>query len=280
MTSQAPAHVPAVDRTAGVLHFAAKDILKVTTAAPDRFIGAPSAYPWGWVFGGHLLAQALLSAGATVDPTFVPHSLHASFVRKGDTTEDVRYEVERLRDGRSYCTRRVVGSQSSGVLITVQASFAAPQRRMVSLPPGTSEAPDPPEGVLSARWTTAFERFEVPTETSGRVRWWYRLSESGGSGDLLQAAALAFLSDDLPAEAVADAHHSPPFDRLGRSEWVGASLDHAIWFHAPVRADAWHLHDFRCVNYSAGRGLALGMIFDQDGRHVATVSQETHLIRD
>lgn len=283
MPSKAIAQVPAssdVFVDAQVLQLAPQEMLALEMTAPDRFAGTPAAYPWGWIFGGHLMAQALVAAGATVDPAFVPHSLHASFVQKGDTSRGVSYDVERLRDGRSYCVRRVVGSQLGSALITVQAGFAAAHERPPALRPNRVAPPPPPaDDMRAGSWTTAFERLEVPTETVGRVRWWYRLCEPIGAAELTQSAALAFLTDDPAAEAVADAHDAPPFDRLAKSEWTGASLDHAIWFHAPLRADAWHLHDFRCVNYSGGRGLAFGMIFDRDGRHVATVSQETHLTR-
>lgn len=264
---------------APVLRAHPRDILAVEATAPDRFVGQPVSYPWGWLFGGHVVAQALLAAGATVDSGFVPHSVHASFLRKGQTSERVAYEVERARDGRSYCSRRVVGSQSGDVLVTAQASFAAPPRTLPTMQPHSIDlAPPPPDDLAAESWTTAFARVEVPTRGSGHIRWWYRLLHPVGDGPLEHAAALAFLSDDLPGEAVMDAHDAPPADRRAAREWAGASLDHSIWFHAPLRVDSWHLHEFRCLNYSSGRGLALGMIFGADGSHVATVSQEAHLV--
>jgi acyl-CoA thioesterase-2 len=261
-----------------VLVITAEDVLRVRATGGDTYEGQPAAYPWGWVFGGHLLAQSLLAAGATVEPGFTPHALHASFVQKARTGQPLSYQVQRLRDGRSYCTRHVVGSQSGSTLLTVQVSFAAAPS--LARPSTSAVLPEPPTGDLTAAWTTAFERFEVPTEALGRVRWWYRFADAVAGGPLAHAAGLAFLSDDMPAEAVADAHRSPPLERLATSEWVGASLDHAIWFHAPVRADAWHLYDVTCINYAGGRGLAIGRVFDQDGTHVATLSQETHLVRE
>jgi acyl-CoA thioesterase-2 len=105
-----------------------------------------------------------------------------------------------------------------------------------------------------------------------------RLTEETGDDPVLHACALAYLSDDLPTDAVVARHPDrPPRDSSDRSFW-SASLDHAIWFHRPFRADAWHLHAFTCRGLIGSRGLSSGAVFDQQGRHVASVAQEV-LIR-
>jgi acyl-CoA thioesterase-2 len=93
-----------------------------------------------------------------------------------------------------------------------------------------------------------------------------------GDDELIHRCWLAYLSDDVPSDAVFAAH--PGLTGRGEGDTYGASLDHAIWFHRPFRADRWHLHEFTANNFSGGRGLAIGHIFDEDGRHSATVAQE------
>ena len=126
----------------------------------------------------------------------------------------------------------------------------------------------------------AEELAHTPRPGQGRVAAWLRTTDALGEDQLLHHCALAFLSDDLPTDAVVRAHP------LGKetmetltSVMFSASLDHTIWFHRPLRADRWHLHDFVCQSFTSGRGLSTGQIFDIDGHHVATVAQEV-LLRD
>jgi len=264
------------------------DILDLAEHGPDTYVGAGPRYPWGGLYGGQIVAQALRAASVTVDPDFVCHSLRAYFIRRGDYAEPVRYEVDRIRNGRSFCTRRVVARQSIGAILNLEASYQAPEPasdiETVSLP---LDIPRPDTLVQNA-WSPVFERCFVPAAAmdltsragAGRAAAWLRVTEDLGDDPLRQQAGLAYLSDDMPTDAVVRAHP------LGReSEEVlhqvifSASLDHAIWFHRPVRADRWHLHDFTCQTFVGGRGLATGHVFDESGTHVATIAQEV-LLRD
>src|SRR4249919_3679576 len=93
----------------------------------DTYVGAGPRYPWGGLYGGQIVAQALQAATATVDPQFAVHSLRAYFIRRGDHAEPVRYEVDRIRNGRTFCTRRVVARQSVGAILNLEASYQAPE---------------------------------------------------------------------------------------------------------------------------------------------------------
>ena len=119
------------------------------------------------------------------------------------------------------------------------------------------------------------ERRSLPEDIGpGRFGAWMRLADDIGDDPVLNACALAFLSDDLPTDAVVARHPDrPPRDAPGRVFW-NASLDHAMWFHRTTRASEWHLYDFTCRGLFNSRGLAIGSIFDRDGRQVATVAQE------
>ncbi len=243
---------------------------------PDTFIGVGPSYPWGGLYGGQILAQGLKAAGATVEAPFRVHSLHAYFIRGGDADEPIRFEVDRSRNGRSFATRRVVVRQSIGVILNMAASFQvdedAPEVQTAVLP----EVPRP-ESIEPETWSPVFDRRVVSRFAEpGRSTGWFRMAEAIHD-PLLHACALAYLSDDLPTEAVVALH--PDRERLvdvGSGFW-SASLDHAVWFHRPMRADEWHLHDFTCHGLISSRGVSIGHVFTSEGSHVATVSQEVLL---
>jgi acyl-CoA thioesterase-2 len=251
---------------------------------PDTYVGAGPRYPWGGLYGGQIVAQALRAAAATVtsagDQRSDPHSLRAYFIRRGDDTEPVRYEVDRIRNGRSFTTRRVVARQPVGAILNLEASF---QRRestadvsTVAMAPGVPS----PDELEPSSWSESFERRWVPPDAfpadgrtgAGRVAAWMKVDAPLGDDELLQRCWLAYLSDDLPMDCVRTA--------LGIADGAAtfdASLDHTIWFHRPVRADDWLLHDVSCHGYVGGRGLSIGHVFALDGMHVATVAQEVLL---
>lgn len=266
-----------------------RSILELTPSGPDVWTGAGPQYPWGGLYGGQIVAQALVAAAETVDDALPVHSLRAYFIRRGDHDEGVRYEVDRLRDGRSFQTRRVVAHQSVGAILNLEASFQRPEGsediRTVD-PPASLPGP---EALQRGSWSSAFERAivpadrlagEAPRDGSGRAIGWFRVAADLGGRDVVQAAGLAYISDDLPTDAVVRAHPvgREPEEVLHQVLFT-ASLDHTIWFHRPLRADRWHLHDFSCHTFVGGRGLALGHVFTADGVHVATVAQEV-LVRD
>jgi len=253
----------------------------------DTFVGTGPQYPWGGLYGGQIVAQALRAAAATTDPAVEPHSLRAYFIRRGDHTEPVRYEVDRIRNGRSFATRRVVARQAIGAILNLEASFQRPETTLdVETVPVARGVPAPDE-LEPSSWTSSFDRRMVPPGAlapsgrtgAGRVAAWLKVTEPLGEDQLLQRCWLAYLSDDLPTDAVALAvplrAGEPDVDPAERWEGVfSASLDHTIWFHREVRADEWHLHDVSCHGYVGGRGLAVGHVFALDGAHVATVAQE------
>jgi acyl-CoA thioesterase-2 len=245
---------------------------------PDTFIAAGPRYPWGGLYGGQIVAQALRAASLTIDSAYRLHSLHAYFIRRGDAEEPIRLEVDRSRNGRSFLTRRVVARQSVGTILNMAASFALPEDG-VDVQTEAMPAVEGPETLSSNSWSSLFDRRFLRGDIApGRVGAWLRLTESVGDDPLLNACALAYLSDDLPCDAVVAGHPDrAPRDSNERRFW-NASLDHAIWFHYPIQADAWHLHDFTCRGLVSTRGLSIGSIFDRDGRRLATVSQEV-LIR-
>lgn len=251
---------------------------------PDTFVGIGPQYPWGGLYGGQIVAQALRAAAATVDPTQHVHSLRAYFIRRGDHKEPIRFEVDRIRNGRSFTTRRVVARQAIGAILNLEASFQVDEETSdIQTVPMAQQVPGP-DGLERYMWNGAFERCDVPRSAmdpaertgAGRSVAWMRTVAHPGDDQLLHRCWLAYISDDMPTDSVRSAH--PDFvDTQGIT--MNASLDHTIWFHRPVRADEWHLYDFTCHSYSGARGLSIGHVFALDGTHVATVAQEV-LVRD
>jgi acyl-CoA thioesterase-2 len=266
-------------------------MLELSQHGSDVFVGTGPQYPWGGLYGGQIVAQALRAATLTVEVDMEPHSIRAYFIRRGDATEPVRYEVDRIRNGRSFSTRRVVARQAIGAILNAESSFQRPE------PAASVQSilmPDVPaaDSLEPSSWTETFDRAVVPAEAvqsssrggAGRTVVWMKVNhELGDPADaavqLLHRSWLAFLSDDIPTEAVMHAHPEAAAAMGEEDRFFGASLDHTIWFHRPLRADRWHLYDFTCQHFVGGRGLALGHVFTADGAHVATVAQEV-LLRD
>ena len=167
----------------------------------DVWVGTGPRYPWGGLYGGQIVAQALRAGTFTVDPAFRVHSLHAYFVRSGDHTEPIRFEVDRVRNGRSFCTRRVTARQSVGVILEMTASYQvdedAPTAQTALMP----EVP-PPGDLTDDSWSPIFER-RVRVAGAGE-RWRRGCGSPATIGDEpgLHACGLAYLSDDLPTDAV------------------------------------------------------------------------------
>lgn len=238
---------------------------------PDIYVGESPPYSWGRIFGGLVIAQALLSATRSVDPEYSVHSLHAYFILGGDLKEPVRYEVDRVRNGRSFTTRRVVARQSGGAILTLACSFQkpepGPQTQSATLPKGVPE----PES-LTEHWDAGARRCSIEmTQDPPRSRAWVRLPIEVGDDAILQSSVLAYLSDMNMMGAI---HASYPAAREVQETFMGASLDHAVWFHRPVQVDDWLLIDTLGHGMIGSRGMATGMLFHRDGTHVATVAQE------
>jgi acyl-CoA thioesterase-2 len=250
------------------------ELIRLESHGADVLVGTGPRYPWGGLYGGQIVAQALRAAASTVEASFMPHSLRAYFIRAGDHAEPVRYEVDRIRNGRSFCTRRVVARQAIGAILNLEASFHTGEGSETVQTVAFDASTPGPDGIDNDSWATAFERRFLRDEGAGagRTRCWFRVPGPLADDPLLHVTALAYMSDDLPTDAVVRAIG------VGRDDfeagWFSVSLDHTIWFHQPVRADEWHLQDFTCHGFGDGRGLAIGHVFRPDGTHAATIAQE------
>jgi acyl-CoA thioesterase-2 len=242
------------------------------------------------VFGGQVAAQALMAAGRTVERGRV-HSLHAYFLRPGDPTVPILYEVDRIRDGRSFTTRRVVAIQHGQAIFNVAASFHVYEEGAFDHQVPMPEVPDPetlpslldrlePLRDELADW---FARpHPIEQRHVGELPWmqhdpgdpvqrvWIRADGALPEDPLLHACVAAYASD----MSLFDTMLAPHEVRWDDAEFMGASLDHCMWFHRPLRADDWLLYDMDSPNAYAARGLARGFLFARDGTLVVSVVQE------
>lgn len=258
---------------------------------PDTFEGRGPTTPWGALYGGQIVAQSLAAAARTVEDRFTPHSVRAYFIRRGDDAEPIRFEVDRIRDGRSFVTRRVVACQSVGAILNLEASFQHDETSVDSQPLVAPAVPSPGE-LANTSWSPLFDRRLVPMaqlptdgrEGAGRTISWVRATESvePGSdplGALLHRCWAAYFSDDTPIDAVLRVLDGSENVLDSMERYDGASLDHTIWFHRPFRIDEWHLVDMACVRFAGNRGLSIGYVYTPDGTHVLTCAQES-LVRE
>jgi acyl-CoA thioesterase-2 len=257
------------------------DMMRLDPVGDDVFQATGPRYPWGGLYGGQIVAQGLRAGAATVDERFGVHSLHAYFVRRGSDQEPIHFEVTRSREGRSFVTRSVVASQEVGVILTMSMSFQVDEE---GHDVQTAALPDipAPDALVDTSWSPMFDRrFAVGRGADeGKGVAWLRLRDDVGDDRVLQACALAYLSDDVPTDAVVALHPDRPEPDAAdpfEEGWMSASLDHAIWFHRPSPPDQWHLHDLTAHAYLSSRGVAVGHILRSDGTHVATVAQEVLL---
>ncbi|MCP3911056.1 MAG: acyl-CoA thioesterase II [Actinomycetia bacterium] len=254
-------------------------VFELEAHGPDVWVGESPEYPWGRIYGGLVIAQALWAATQTVVPEHSIHSLHGYFILGGDPNEPVRYEVDRVRNGRSFTTRRVAARQSGGAILILSCSF---QRFEEGVETQTadypSDAPDP--GTVTAyREGSGVDRYDVPIE-GPRSLVWSRYPGELGDDPRLHACALAYISDTNAMDAVATSHpRGIPPEGEWESTYMTASLDHAMWFHRPARADDWVLLDMDGHGILRTRGLSTGHVFDATGDHLATIAQEG-LIRE
>jgi acyl-CoA thioesterase-2 len=254
----------------------------------NLFRGVSPPYRPTRVFGGQVAGQALVAAGRTVEPDRGVHSLHSYFVRPGDPQVPIVYEVERVRDGRSFTTRRVRAVQRGEVIFALSASFQLPQEGLEHTDPAPVGIPDP-EGLPDlGEWLRGGEGFlaglprpldlrfvEAPFWSSRRgpasdspVRVWMRADGTLPDDPLLHVCLLTYASDLTLLGSVL-ARHEQDMSRIAM-----ASLDHAMWFHRPFRADEWLLYECRSPTASGARGLATGRFLTRDGRLVVTAVQE------
>ncbi|WP_329204692.1 acyl-CoA thioesterase II [Streptomyces sp. NBC_00683] len=249
-------------------------------------------------FGGQVAGQALTAAGHTVEAGLRVHSLHGYFLRAGDTRSPIVYQVERLRDGRSYVSRRVTAVQRGEAIFSLSASFKLPEGtggagdRNLTMPQVTppEELPDAfasvwreaPEKHDGGEFTKALSVRVAPSpgpvpEGSTQQCLWVKSAHPLPDEPMLHACGLAYASDLLLAPSAALHLELPWVLRPKASTVFLTSLDHAIWFHRPFRADEWLLVVQRSPTAGDGRGLAYGDFWSRDGRLVASVVQETVL---
>ena len=271
-------------------------VLLVSPTGEDTFRAGPRRRLPERSFGGAVVAQSLLAAGATVEPDRPAHSLHAYFLRAGEASSPIDFRVHRVRDGRGYSTRRVTAEQSGRAILELTASFqlaetgfthqvpqlAAPEPE--SLPTAQEAAADVP-GPLG-EWFAQLPRRhpfdirfdgELPRVAAARgeaappeQRFWLRSLEPLPDEPLVHAAALAYASDML----MLSTSLAPHARAVGAPDVAAASLDHAVWLHRPVRADEWLCYEQESTWAAGGRCHCSGRLFDRAGRLVMTVAQE------
>lgn len=269
------------------------DLLELEPLEMNLFRGVSPDEDRQRVFGGQVAAQALVAAGRTVDPGRHVHSLHAYFLRPGDPNIPIVFEVDRIRDGQSFTTRRVVAIQHGKAIFNLQASFQIEEDGPNHSAP-MPDVPDPDElpsyrerlqsvvdrlGPEATEWLVRERPIEsrpvedlhwiapAPREPSQDV--WIRANGSLPDDPLVHACVVAYASD-LTLLDTATLPHAIGYD----GNFMMASLDHAMWFHRPFRADEWLLYHQLSPSASGARGLALGHVFRRSGDIVVTVMQE------
>ncbi|MFB7375917.1 acyl-CoA thioesterase [Kitasatospora purpeofusca] len=244
-------------------------------------------------FGGQVAGQALVAAGRTVDDDRPVHSLHAYFLRPGVPGVPIVYQVDRLRDGRSFTTRRVLAIQGGRSIFALTADFHAPEPDSIEHQYPMPDVPGP-EKLPSALDEVGSRLGELPPFISrrqpfdiryvDRLRWtteelagvearsgvWLRTNGALPDNPLIHVCALTYASDMTLLDAV----RAPVEPLWGTRHFDMASLDHAMWFHRPFRTDDWLLYQQESPIAHGARGLARGQIFDRSGQLVVSVVQE------
>jgi acyl-CoA thioesterase II len=252
------------------------ELLALEPHGPDTYVGIAAQYPWGGrLFGGQVVAQGLKAAAMTVPTDRPAHSLHSYFIRPGTPDEPIRYEVERLRDGRSFSTRQVVARQSGGAILNLSVSFQVREDEadvpIAVLPEGL---PSPDDSTLADHsWAGLLIR-KATFLDDGTMGYWIRLHTDLGDDPVDQQCALAFMSDAAPSRAARSSHPEFRDDTADRRLFRGASLDHCVWFQRPTDAAEWHWFATGSHGLTGGRGLVTGDVIRRDGLHAATMAQE------
>jgi acyl-CoA thioesterase-2 len=268
-------------------------ILDLESLEVNLFRGRSPQVGWQRVFGGQVIGQALVAATRTVEGR-PPHSLHAYFLLPGDPKVPIIYEVDRIRDGKSFTTRRVIAIQHGQAIFSMSVSFHADepgldhQAPMPDVPtpkslPTDAEMkerilPQLPEAVrryyererpIELR-PVEFGRYTGKKIEDGRFNVWFKSTARLPDDPAIHRCVLAYASDFTLLDTALLQHQRSVFDR----DIQGASLDHALWFHRPFRADEWLLYSQDSPNMHGARGFGRGLIFTADGILVASVAQE------
>jgi acyl-CoA thioesterase-2 len=268
-------------------------ILDLETLEENLFRGRSPQVGWQRVFGGQVIGQALVAATRTVDGRH-PHSLHGYFLLPGDPKVPIIYEVDRIRDGRSFTTRRVIGIQHGHAIFSMSASFQVAEEgfshaALMPKVPGPDELPSEEEikadmvPRMPLPMRTYYERerpielrpveikrymSRAPMEPEFHV--WMRATSPLPDDPAIHQCVLAYATDMTLLDTSLVPHGRTVFD----PQIQAASLDHALWFHQPFRADEWLLYAQDTPSASGARGFSRGLIFKQDGTLVASVAQE------
>lgn len=249
---------------------------------------------WQRVFGGQVIGQALVAASRTVEPDRKAHSLHAYFMRPGDPTVPIVYEVDRIRDGKSFTTRRVVAIQHGHAIFSMSASFQVEEGGLDH----QSTAPDvpPPEKLISEEelkrqflqyasepirryWQrerpiefrhVSLDHFTSRKKLEPVQNVWFRATSALPDDPAIHECVLAYASDMWLLDTSLHPHGRIIFD----ADIQVASLDHALWFHRPFRADDWLLYAMETPSASGARGFARGAIYTREGELIASTAQE------
>lgn len=262
------------------------DLLDLETIDPDIYRGITSTGERDRVYGGQVAAQALVAAGRTVPDDRPVHSLHSYFMRPGDPAAPIVYDVDRLRDGRSFTTRRVRARQHGKAIFSLEASFQVVEAAELHHGPTRPDGVDPTtlpkmipigdEDGAASRWgeltaldMRAAEQDPKIDDDSPYVFWFCPRGDIGDD-HLLHAAVMTYASDYALLANVLRRH-----GRWFRDDdLMIASLDHSMWFHRPPRIDGWMMHESTSPAAGGSRGLALGKIFGADGGLVCSTAQE------
>ncbi|NVJ98274.1 MAG: acyl-CoA thioesterase II [Alphaproteobacteria bacterium] len=258
------------------------------------FRGSPNQWPNGHVFGGHVIAQAMEAATLTVEPDYKLHSLHCYFLRPGIAGQPIIYDVDPIRDGRSFVTRRVVAVQNGEAIFTIAVSFHVGEQGLehqIDMP----DVPQPEDldddEAYYARVLRAFGKqpkdkpympfemrsidrmdLENPAPKSPETGYWFRLKEEIEGDQPLHARLMAYISDFAFLSSNLRPHAMIPRDPALKTV---ASLDHGMWFHREnFRVDDWVYYKTDGYWTGKGRGLARGALYDRAGRLLASTAQE------
>lgn len=261
-------------------------VLDVQRDGDLSFSATPSSDSPHRLFGGLVVAQALVASGRTVSPDRPPHALHAHFLGAGDPTLPLTFSIDRLRDGRAFSTRQTTVSQGGRPILHLVSSFHDHEDGL-ELQDSMPSAPEPdalpdwhnrllarvaPQTIAHVEWDAldmrCDDRAVSPAQPNLQV--WLRTSAIMPSSALLNAAVLTYATDLTMLAAVP--LPNPADDNPQR--FAVASLDHSTWFHRPLRVDSWLLHDQHSPGSAGGRSLVIGRVFRSDGVLVASTAQE------
>jgi len=279
---------------------AVQDLVETLNLEPlelNLFRGRSPQSHWQRVFGGQVIGQALVAACRTVEGVAVrpPHSLHAYFLLGGDPKVPIIYEVDRIRDGKSFTTRRVVAIQHGHAIFSMSVSFHVAEEQGLTHQFEMPEVPKPDalpsDAELKERvWPlmpepvrryyererpielrpVEYGRYLGETSKDGRFHVWTRATGRLPDEPAIHQCVLAYASDMTLLDAALITHRRTVFSE----DIMAASLDHALWFHRPFRADEWLLYAQDSPSLTGSRGFSRGLIFASDGTLVASVAQE------